>query len=182
MMNKVVAVVGMCGSGKSVATDLFVLSNWKRVYFGGVTLEAVKERGLEITPDNERMVRESLRLEYGQAAYAIKLLPKIKELLQTGNVIVDGLYTWSEYKYLQKNLNDILSILCIISDRDERYKRLKNRDIRPLSANEAVIRDFAEIENLEKGGPIAIADHYIINNGTKEELERKIAEYIDTFK
>lgn len=181
-MNKVVAVVGMCGSGKSVATDLFVSENWERVYFGGVTLDAVRERGLEITPDNERMVREELRLKYGQAAYAVKLLPKIKELLLKGSVIVDGLYTWSEYKYLSENLGDALSVLCIISDKNDRYKRLENRDIRPLSAMEAVIRDFAEIENLEKGGPIAIADHYIINNGSKEELERKIIEYIQTFK
>ena len=63
-MNRVVAVVGMCGSGKSVATDLFVANNWEKVYFGGVTLDTLKERGMEITPDNERLVREELREKY----------------------------------------------------------------------------------------------------------------------
>ena len=116
-MNRVVAVVGMCGSGKSVATDLFVANNWEKVYFGGVTLDTLKERDMEITPDNERMIREELREKYGQAAYAVKLLPKIKELLLAGNVVADGLYSWSEYKYLQENLEGALTILCIISDR-----------------------------------------------------------------
>lgn len=181
-MNKVVAVVGMCGSGKSVATNLFVAKNWQKVYFGGVTLDAVGERGLAITPDNERMVREELRANYGHAAYAIKLLPKIKELLLTSNVVVDGLYTWSEYKCLQDALGDILSVLCIVSDRKNRYTRLKDRKLRPLSEEEAVKRDIAEIENLEKGGPIAIADHYIMNNSSKEKLEREIISYINSYK
>ena len=46
-MGKVVAIVGMCGSGKSVATD--ILENelgYKKVYFGGVTLEKVKRSKL----------------------------------------------------------------------------------------------------------------------------------------
>lgn len=178
-MNKVIAVVGMCGSGKSVATDLFVSAGWVSVYFGGITLEAVKEKGLPITPDNERMVREELRSQFGQAAYAIKLLPSISSILEKSNVIVDGLYTWSEYKYLKDQLKDRLEVLCIISDREMRYKRLANRPIRPLSAQEAVVRDYAEIENLEKGGPIAAADTYIVNNGTKEEFTEQIEKYIN---
>lgn len=179
-MNRVVAVVGMCGSGKSVATDLLVANNWEKVYFGGVTLDTLKERGMEITPDNERLVREELREKYGQAAYAVKLLPKMKELLLKGNVVADGLYSWSEYKYLQENLGDALTVLCIISDRKDRYDRLENRPVRPLSASEATGRDIAEIENLEKGGPIAIADHYIVNNGTKEDLERQVMAYLNS--
>ena len=31
-----------------------------------------------------------------------------------------------------------------------------------------------EIENLEKGGPIAIADYFIINDGSLEQLHQKI--------
>ena len=179
-MNQVIAVVGMCGSGKSVVTDCIENNGWTKVYFGGVTLDALRERGLEITPENEKMVREALREEYGYAAYAVKLLPTIKQLLEKKNVVIDGLYTWSEYKYLKKDLKDKLHILCVASNRIDRYNRLSNRPVRPLSLSEAENRDIAEIENLEKGGPIAIADKYIINDSTKEELERQALAYTNS--
>lgn len=179
-MNKVVAIVGMCGSGKSVATELFENNGWKKVYFGGVTLNELKERGLEINPDNEKMVRESLRAEYGKAAYAVKLLPIIEDLLKESNVVLDGLYSWSEYKYLCENLHTDLQVLCIAADSSKRYERLCSRPVRPLTADEAYHRDIAEIENLDKGGPIAIANKYILNNGTVEEFSQSIMSFINT--
>jgi dephospho-CoA kinase len=48
------------------------------------------------------------------------------------------------------------------------------REYRPLSGEEAEKRDFAEIETLEKGGPIALCDYYITNDGTLEELKNSI--------
>ena len=79
-MNKIVAIVGMCGSGKSIASDILEKKGFKKVYFGGVTLEKLKEKGLEVTPENEKMMREKLREDLGMGAFAKILLPKIKEL------------------------------------------------------------------------------------------------------
>ena len=80
--NKIIAIVGMCGSGKSVASDYLVEKGWNKIYFGGVTMDELKKNNLEVTPDNERMMREKLRKEYGMAAYAILLLPKIRESMK----------------------------------------------------------------------------------------------------
>ena len=33
-MNKIIAIVGMCGSGKSVASDYLESIGYKKVYFG----------------------------------------------------------------------------------------------------------------------------------------------------
>ena len=52
-MGNIVAVVGMCGSGKSVVTEVFTDRGWKSVYFGGVTMKIIAEEGLEKTPENE---------------------------------------------------------------------------------------------------------------------------------
>ena len=38
-MNKVIAIVGMCGSGKSIASDILEKKGYEKVYFGGVTFE-----------------------------------------------------------------------------------------------------------------------------------------------
>ena len=80
-MNKIIAVVGMCGSGKSVASE-YLENNlqYKKVYFGGVTMKKLQEEGLEVNPENEKMMREKLRKDLGMGAYAKVLLPEVKEL------------------------------------------------------------------------------------------------------
>lgn len=163
-MSKIIAIVGMCGSGKSIATDYYENLGFKKVYFGGVTLEKMKECGLEINEKNERYMRELLRSKYGMGAYATILLPKIEEYSKNGNVILDGLYSWDEYKILKDKFGNKLCVLAIVVDKACRYDRLSTRSIRSLNTEEAIGRDISEIENLSKGGPIAFADYYILNN------------------
>ena len=163
-MNKIIAIVGMCGAGKSVASDILESLDYKKVYFGGVTMEKLKEEGMEVTPENEKFMRERLRSEYGMGAYAIILLPRIKELSLNNDVVLDGLYSWDELKILKEELGDSLTVIAIVCDKKIRYDRLSVREVRPLTNEEAMKRDIAEIENIAKAGPIAYADYYIDNN------------------
>lgn len=173
---KIVAIVGMCGSGKSIACDYFENIGFKKVYFGGVTLDKIKELGLEVNKDNEKMVRENLRKEYGMGAYAYILLPKIRELHLNNNVVLDGLYSWDELKILKKEFKDDLVVLAIVVNKNYRYDRISKRDIRGLSKEDAIKRDISEIENLAKGGPISYADYYILNNGDMDSYLRDLKE------
>lgn len=177
-MYPIIAIVGMCGSGKSIASDYLEENGYKKVYFGGVTMEVLHERGLEITPENEKIVREQLRKENGMGAYAKFLLPRILEYSKESPTVLDGLYSWDEYKILKEELKDRLTVIAIITAKQLRYNRLANREIRPLTKEEAEKRDFAEIENLAKGGPIAFADYFILNDENikayKEQLEKII--------
>lgn len=178
-MNKVVAVVGMCGTGKSVVTEFLKQNGFSMIYFGGVVTGRVKEMGLPLTQENERPVREALRKEYGMAAMAIVSYPEIEEKIKKGNVVIDGLYSWDEYKFLKEKLGEKLILLSVVSDQKVRYERLKNRPIRPFTEEEAYKRDVTELETLAKGGPIAIADSFIYNNGTEEELIKKAKSFME---
>jgi len=178
MDKKIVAVVGMCGSGKSVAVAEFEKQGWHKIYFGGATMLKLKELGEQINPENEKRMREELRRQDGMGAFAKFFLPEIREKHKTENVIIDGLYSWSEYKILKEEFKEKLQILCIATDAWLRRKRLESREVRPLQENESLARDFAEIENLEKGGPIGIADHYILNNGTERDFLKQLRKYI----
>lgn len=177
-MNKVIAIVGMCGSGKSIASDILEKKGYEKVYFGGVTLDKLKENGLEINPENEKMMREKLRENLGMGAFAKILLPKIKELAKAKDVVLDGLYSWDEYKILDHELGKNMITIAIVADKNIRYERLKKREVRPLSKKEATNRDLAEIENIAKAPPIAYADYYIFNNGTLEEYEERLDEIL----
>lgn len=174
MNNKIIAIVGMCGAGKSVGSEILENLGYSKVYFGGVTLDKMKEENIEINPENERHMREKLRKKYGMGAYAIILLPKIKQLSQKSNVVLDGLYSWDELKILKEELKDSLIVIAIIADKDLRYQRLEHRKIRPLTKEEAITRDITEIENIAKAGPIAYADYYINNNYDVENYKERL--------
>ena len=178
-MNKIYALVGMCGSGKSVCCEVFQKRGWEVVYFGGVTMAELERLGLEKNEENERRVREGLRKEFGPAAFALKLLPVIREKLKKGSVCLDGLYSWSEYKVLKEAFGENLTVTAILAPRKLRYERISRRAVRPLTPEEAQSRDTAEIETMEKGGPIAMADLFLVNSGTLEEFQAATESLID---
>jgi dephospho-CoA kinase len=181
MTKKIIATVGMCGSGKSVAGGHLEELGFAKVYFGGLTIEEVKRRGLAVNEKNERAVREELRRTHGMGAFALLSLPKIEALLAEGKrVLIDGLYSFSEYKILKEKYGDSLLVIAVYTPRALRYERLARRDERPLTVAEAVSRDHSEIENIEKGGPIALADYTIVNDGPREKLTHQLDTILKT--
>ncbi len=164
----IIAFVGMPGAGKSEAVLYLKSKGIPFVRFGDVTDEGMQERGLPPTQESERVVRESIRKEFGMAAYAMKSEPKIEKLLETNSVVaLDGLYSWEEYLFLIAKFPN-LKLIHIYAERKVRYKRLITREVRPLTLEQAKNRDVAEIEKLNKGGPIAIADYIIVNEGDRQ--------------
>lgn len=174
-MKKIIAIVGMPGAGKTEATKYLETKNIPFVRFGQITDEGVKALGLPLIQKNERIFRERLRQELGMAAYAIKMKPKIDEFLKDYDVIVlDGLYSWEEYVFLKKKFPNLI-LVNIYAEPTVRYERLSKRAIRQLSLKQARERDVAELEKLNKGGPIAIADYTIENNSDDiSDLHKKI--------
>jgi dephospho-CoA kinase len=170
---KVVAIVGMPGAGKSEVSRIFEQNGYVRIRFGDITDEEVAGRGLPLNEENERRVREQLRREHGMAAYAILNLPKIEMALKKSNVVIDGLYSWEEYLFLKSQCLDNLYVVAVWASPGTRYRRLSSRSKRPLSMEEAATRDKAEIENVNKGGPIAMADFTITNESSLDELRKE---------
>lgn len=167
---KVVSIVGMPGAGKSEVAHLFQEAGFTRIRFGDVTDKEVKRRGLPLNEENERLTREALRKEHGMAAYAKLNLPEIDAALKIRDVVIDGLYSWEEYTLLKDYYKDQFNVVAVWTSPATRYARLSGREIRPLTPVEAASRDRAEIENINKGGPIAMADFTICNEGMVEEL------------
>ncbi|MBN1190544.1 MAG: AAA family ATPase [Dehalococcoidales bacterium] len=162
-MRKVVAIVGMPGSGKSEAAGFFEEKGFIRVRFGDITDDEIKKRGLEPGENSERYCRELLRKEMGMAAYAVLVRPRIDAALEKADVVADGLYSWEEYLSFKSHYGDRFFVVAIFSSPQMRYSRLTKRTVRPLTMEEATRRDISEIENLNKGGPIAMANYTIIN-------------------
>jgi len=173
---KIVAFVGLAGSGKSVSVDYVTEKGYPKVYFGGIVLDAMTEAGIEHTQENEKPFRENLRKKEGNDFIAKRIIEQIHNLINSGQhrIIADGLYSWTEYKALKKEFPGEFTLVAVVTRKKIRHRRLLTRPIRPLTQTESDERDWAEIENLEKGGPIAIADHYIINDGDLDNLHTQI--------
>lgn len=183
---KIVAFVGLSGSGKSIAVDYLADKGYPKVYFGGVVLDELKKRGLELTQENEQPIREELRVTEGKDFIAIRIAKQIHDLISAGQhrIVADGLYSWTEYKTMKREFPGELTIVAIVSPKHLRKHRLANRPVRPLNPVQVDQRDWAEIENIEKGGPIAVADYFIHNNGSLDHLHEQIDDalnHIDFF-
>ena len=175
---KVVSLVGMPGSGKSEVARVFEQSGFIRIRFGDITDEEIKRRGLALNEKNERYIRELLRKEHGMAAYAQLNLPKIDSAREHSDVVIDGLYSWEEYIFLKSHYGEDFFTVAVWASPGTRYDRLTNRSKRHLTQEEAASRDRAEIENVNKGGPIAMADFTIINESSLTELNKAMTRII----
>ena len=169
---KIIALVGLTGSGKSEAVGYLTEQGYPKVYFGGVVLDAMTQAGLEHTEQNEKQFREELREREGKDFVVKRIIDQIHSLISAGQhrIVADGLYTWTEYKALKHAFPGELTVVAVVAPKHIRHHRLTLRPIRPLTIEEANQRDWAEIENLEKGGPIAIADYYVGNSGSRDSL------------
>lgn len=168
---RALALVGMPGAGKTLCATHLQQRGFAHFRFGAIIVDEVKRRGLEVNPANEREVREDLRAKEGMNAIAIRALPHLKAALASqDSLVIDGLYGFGEYRLLHDELGAAMVVVAIVSSRKRRYERLAQRPERPLTREEAEERDFREIVTLEKGGPIAIADYTLVNDGRTEDL------------
>jgi dephospho-CoA kinase len=171
----VIALVGMPGAGKTLVAEHLSKLSFPVVRFGQIIINELVSRGLPVNPEHEQKIRLELRQLNGMDACAKKALPLIKSALkERGVVVVDGLYSFSEYKRLHEEFGNDLVVIAIAAPRSVRYRRLANRPDRPFSEEQARQRDYHEIENIEKGGPIAIADYTIVNGDGVDELRNQV--------
>ena len=144
----------------------------------------MEKRGMARTEDgeSEKKFREEIREKEGKDWVVRQVIAETRDLISAGQkrIVLDGVYSWTEYCTLKHEFPQALTFIAVVVDKHLRYERVANRPGRSFDAVAIRERDRSEIENLEKGGPIAMADYYILNNGTIKEstgqLERILKE------
>jgi dephospho-CoA kinase len=177
---KIIAFVGLAGSGKSSAVEYLTEKGFPKVYFGGILYKAMNDAGVEINWDSQKTFREEIRKKEGNDFVVKRAIKEVHNLINAGQrrIVLDGLYSWSEYKILKHEFPGEITVIAVVTSKHLRKQRMENRPERPMSSEEVDERDWTEIENLEKGGPIAIADYFVANDKTLDHLHRQLVDIL----
>lgn len=172
---KIVAIVGMPGAGKTTVTDYLATRDYPRVHFGSVIMNALKSADLSPTIENETMMREELRNQTDEDKVVRQIITQIDGLIDAGQrrIIIDGMGSWHAFRALKHEFPGQLIVVALITPHHLRHRRLTKREQRPFTETQTSQRDYDEIESLNKGGVIAMADHYITNQGGIDELHEQ---------
>ncbi|HXY83382.1 MAG TPA: AAA family ATPase [Candidatus Saccharimonadales bacterium] len=166
---KVVAISGMPGAGKGVASEAGKQLGFEVLVLGDVIREETERRGIEPTPKNVGSVMLELRANEGPAVVAKRLLPKI-ENVHSSRVIVEGVRSTDELHELQSKFAVIT--VAIHASPKTRFQRLlsRKRSDDPKTWEVFFERDCREL-NVGLGQVIALADIVLINEGTIFDLQ-----------
>src|SRR3989339_629748 len=167
----IIAIVGMSGSGKTVATQYFKKMGVPVVSFSNVINDYVDTKKFKHTQQIHHKLRMKFRKKYGMKAMAYLNKEAVTKALEKSNILlIEGLYSWEEYVYLLKHFQEVnIYLLALFTDKSLRYKRLADRKYRSeLAVGKE--RDIHELTDLNKGPAIAYADFLIKNNFSKEDM------------
>jgi len=173
---KILAFVGLSGSGKTTAVEYFTDKGFPKVYFGGIIYQAMEEAGIPKGEENEKVFRVEIRKKEGVDFAVKRIIKQIHDLAGAGQhrIIADGLYTWDEYKLLKHEFPTEVTVVAVVAPKSERYKWLEHRAERPQTQEITHERDKHEIEDIQKGGPIAAADFFALNDGTFDNFYQQL--------
>jgi len=171
-MLRIVAFVGMAGSGKSAASDVARELGLPVVNMGDVVRNEAHERNLPMTDASIGKLANDLRRADGVQAIAIRCIPVIRSK-KSALVVVDGIRSLDEVEAFRSEFGDELLLVHIDASFEIRKKRLSLRGREDDPELDMEARDSREIEwGLDKA--ISAADTFIDNSRTMEEFRNDV--------
>jgi len=171
-LKRVIGIVGMPGSGKSIADEVAREFSFSVLIMGDIVREEVKKRGLILNPENIGKVMIKIRMEEGSAVVAKICITKIN--FSSTRVLIEGLRSLDEVHEFRKKFPNF-SLIAIHASPKVRFHRIfgRNRSDDPKDWYVFQERDLREV-NVGIGSVIALAEHMIINEGSLQSFKIKL--------
>ncbi len=162
----ILAIVGLPGSGKTVASEYFKAKKLPIIHFGKIINDYIEAHNLAHTEEHHKKQRDALRKQYGKEALAVLNEKKISLSLKENHIVViDGMRSWEEYLYLKKRFHKTsIIIIALYAPKAIRYRRIATRKYRNKFRGEE--RDINEILDTNMGPTFTYADYYVDNSGS----------------
>lgn len=175
---KVIGIAGMPGAGKTLAAQVAKQMNFEVIVMGDVVREEAQKRGLAPNPENLGRLMLQMRREEGEAVIAKRCISKIGKT-KSNLIVIDGVRSLHEVEEFRRAFPKFI-ILAVHASPKTRFERLfkRRRSDDPNSWTVFVERDMREL-NVGLGHVIALADHLIVNEGSKAEFVEKVKDFLE---
>ncbi len=168
----VLVIVGMPGAGKSLASKVASRRGMPVFVSGDIIRAEAKRLGFRLNKQNLGKLMLKIRKEEGMGAVAKRLKPLI-EKREESHVVYEGARNIEEVDELARNYKVV--IVAVHASQSTRFERLlkRRRGDRPGGLADFSERDKREL-GVGVGKVIALADRMVENEGSKEDLRRRM--------
>ncbi len=172
---RLIGLTGTNGAGKGEAAAYFVSKGYAFFSLSDVIREELERRGEPATRDNLIRTGNGLRERFGPDVLARRTMAKVR-----GPAVIDSIRNMREVAYLRRQRRFVL--IALDAPVEVRFRRTAARG-RDESAS--TLEAFRAKEAEERAGGdaaqqleacMAAADRLVVNDGTIEELRRKLEE------
>lgn len=174
---RLIGLTGTNGAGKGEAASFFVKNGYAYFSLSDLIREELRKKNLEITRNNLIRMGNTLRQKTTPDILARRAAKKIR-----GNTVIDSIRNPREVAYFKTLEN--FTLLAIDAPAKKRFDRVKKRgrDESASSLEEFLAKEKEEMGTEESRQQILacmdMADHTIINDGTIQELQKKLEKFL----
>ena len=181
----IIGITGPMASGKSVLVEMLVERGFSYFQLSEEVREEAKKLGIAIERKALQDLGNAMREKYGNGYWAERVAAK---MVSGKNSVIDGIRNPGEIEVFKKISNFIL--VGIDAPIEKRFKWIiaRNKDSDPKSLDEVKAVDARDrgVGESDSGQQSTkcyeMADVYIQNDGTFEELSKKIGDLLETLK
>jgi dephospho-CoA kinase len=180
---KIIGITGTLASGKTSVKDFF-LSHFSSYFISlsDIIKEEVLKEGREVKRETLIEKGNELRKKYGNQILVEVAILTLPQNLEKELIIIDGIRNPGEVAYLKEKFGKDFILIGVDAPRELRFKRLMERGKEgdPKSFEEFIEMDKTDFgENQPEYGQkvgecLKLADYLIINDGTMDELNKKL--------
>ena len=177
---RVVAVTGMPGSGKGLATEVADKLGVRVVSMGDLVRAETEARGLPPEPASYGEVASDVREKEGLHAWATRTLASL-DLPIEGTLLIDGVRNLEEVAVFRTAFGDAFVLVAVVASPSTRYDRMLKRQRAEDADDPARLRerDLREI-GYGLGGAIAMADVTIDNEGDADATRARLRQLLSS--
>ncbi len=181
----IIGVVGSIASGKGVVSDILKKKGFIPLMFSDILRKELSEKGIEITRKNLQDYANELRKNFGADYLARRLIAKTSS---SGNYVLEGIRNPAEIYALRESGKTFILGIDAPLERRFQWIIMRGKENDPHTLDEVKTTDdrdngVGEPEwGLQVKKSMALADVVVINDKTKEHLEKKIDKIISKLK